>query len=221
MGGKRCGIVYEDDWIIVAEKPSGMLTIPTPKGETNTLTDLLNRELDNRGIEANAYPCHRLDRDTSGLILYAKGKAIQQKMMESFKKRLVKKTYTAFVQGDLKTASGVIRARIYNRNKNRSEEAVTNYRVIDRWKDFSVVEVEPLTGRTNQIRIHMKSIGHPLVGERIYAFRKDYKLKFRRAALHAAKLEFDHPVNGDRVNFTAPLAEDMKNFLRNTMNDER
>ena len=82
-------IIYEDDSVILVDKPSGMLVIPTPKRETNTLTDLLNRELDERGVEANAYPCHRIDRETSGLIIYAKGKKVQQLMMDEFKKRAV------------------------------------------------------------------------------------------------------------------------------------
>ena len=86
MTEKRYGIIYDDEQLLVVDKPSGMLVIPTPKKETNTLTDLLNSELDSRGIEANAYPCHRLDRETSGLIVYAKGKSVQQRMMDEFKK---------------------------------------------------------------------------------------------------------------------------------------
>ena len=84
MGNRRYRIVYEDEWLIVIDKPSGMLVIPTPKGERNTLTDLVNAELDRRGIETNAHPCHRLDRETSGLIIYAKGKRVQQAMMGAF-----------------------------------------------------------------------------------------------------------------------------------------
>lgn len=216
MADKRYEIVYEDDQIIVVDKPAGMLVIPTPKRETNTLSALLNDWLDRRGIEANAYPCHRLDRETSGLIIYAKGKAAQQKMMEQFTRRLVKKSYIAFAHGSVDKDSGTINSLVYNRNKQRGEEAVTRYKVIKRLKDFTVLEVEPVTGRTNQIRIHFKSIRHPLVGESVYAFRKDYKLKFKRAALHAQKLEFTHPVKGDKLSFTAPLAEDMEVFLRDT-----
>ena len=95
--GKRYRIIYEDQWLLVVDKLSGLLVIPTPKKESNTLTGLLNKEMDSRGVEANAYPCHRLDRETSGIIIYAKGKSIQQRMMEEFRKRLVKKTYVAFV----------------------------------------------------------------------------------------------------------------------------
>ena len=207
-------IIYEDERLIVVDKPSGMLVIPTPKKEKYTLTDVLNRELDSRGVEPNAYPCHRLDRETSGLIIYSKGKAAQKSMMEEFKSRLVKKTYIAFVQGTPRKLAETIRARIYNRNKNRNEDAVTKYRVLERRKDFSVLEVEPLTGRTNQIRIHLKGIGHPIVGESVYAFRKDYALRFKRVALHASAIEFPHPVTGKVLKFTSPLPEDMKNFVK-------
>jgi len=227
MDGKRYRIIYEDDQLIVVDKPSGMLVIPTPKKETNTLTDLLNRDLDRRGIEANAcppareihagrraHPCHRLDRETSGLIVYAKGKSVQQMMMEEFKSRTVKKVYVAFVNGRTEKDFDIIKKRIYNRNKNRSDEAVTKYKTIERRADFSIVEVEPVTGRTNQIRIHFKEIGHPLVGESVFAFRKDFKLKFKRVALHAAYIRFAHPVTKKLLEFSAPMPGDMEVFLK-------
>jgi len=210
MDAKRYKIIYEDEQLIVVDKSSGMLVIPTPKKETNTLTDLLNRELDERGIETNAHPCHRLDRETSGLIIYAKGKSVQQKMMEQFKLRAVKKVYIAFVNGRVAKDFDIITKRIYNRNKNRSDEASTKYKTIEKRGDFTIVEVEPVTGRTNQIRIHFKSIGHPLVGESVFAFRKDYKLKFKRVALHAAYIRFAHPVTKKLLEFSAPLPGDME-----------
>jgi len=210
MGDKKYSVIYEDDWLIVVDKPSGMLVIPTPKKETNTLTNLLNRELDSRGIEANAYPCHRLDRETSGLIIYSKGKSAQRLMMDRFKKRAVKKAYIAFVQGSVKKDFDIISRAIYNINKKRPEQAVTKYKVLERKRDFTVLEVEPITGRTNQIRIHLKSIGHPLVGESVFAFRKDYELRFKRAALHAAYLRFAHPVTRRELEFSAPLPSDME-----------
>ena len=211
---KRYRIVYEDGRLIVIDKPSGMLVIPTPKRETDTLTDLVNKELDARGIEVNAYPCHRLDRETSGLVIYAKGKSAQHAMMEEFRKRSVKKVYVAFVNGIVKKKFDTIKDPIYNRNKRKTDDAVTKYTVLEKHAAFTVIEVEPVTGRTNQIRIHMKSIGHPLVGETVYAFRKDFKLRFKRAALHAKRVEFNHPVTGEKMSFESPLASDMLNFLK-------
>lgn len=213
MDHKRYNILYEDQWLLVVDKPSGMLVIPTPKKETNTLTDLLNNDLDSRGVEINAYPCHRLDRETSGIIVYAKGKKMQQLIMEEFKHRRVKKAYAAFVHGVIKKSFDTIKKNIYNRNKNRSEYAVTRYTVLERHKNFSVIEAEPVTGRTNQIRIHFKDIGHPLVGESVYSFRKDFDLKFKRVALHAKYISFTHPVTKNRVEFFSEIPGDMKNLL--------
>ena len=191
-----------------------MLVIPTPKKETNTLTDLINKDLDERGIAANAYPCHRLDRETSGVILYAKGKRAQQLFMDEFKKRAVRKTYIAFVQGMVKKGQGIITEPIFNRNKKRRESAITKYRVLARNNGFTVVEAEPVTGRTNQIRIHFTRLGHPLVGESVYAFRKDFKLRFRRAALHARAIEFTHHFTKARLKLEAPLPKDMETLWK-------
>lgn len=211
---KRYNIIYEDNSIIVVNKPSGMLVIPTPKGETNTLTGLLNKELESRGVQANAYPCHRIDRETSGLIIYAKFKSIQEKMMEQFKRHFVKKTYIAFVHGIVRKNSDTLKGNVYNQKKRKTELMITRFRVIERRRDFTIVEVEPVTGRTNQIRIHFKELGHPLVGESVYAFRKDFKLRFKRAALHAKAIEFNHPATGKRMSFNLPLPDDMVNFLK-------
>jgi len=200
-------IIYEDESIIVVDKPAGTLVIPTPKNETYTLTYLLNRQLDSRGVKINAYPCHRLDRQTSGVIVYAKGKKIQKIMMGKFKERKIRKHYLAFVHGHLNKKAGTISHPIENRR------AVTKYVVLKQKESFSVVEVKPITGRTNQIRIHFKTIGHPLLGERKFAFAKDYKLKFRRAALHAERIEFTHPVTNEFLSFSSPLPEDMKRLL--------
>ena len=191
-------IVYEDDFLLVVDKPTGLLTVPTPKNEKRTLTSILN-----------LYPCHRLDRDTSGLIIYAKTKPIQHKIIEEFRQRLVKKTYIAFVQGIPGDQQGIIKNRI------DGMFAQTCYKVIEKRRDFAIVEVTPLTGRTNQIRIHFKSIGHPILGESKYAFRRDFKIKAKRLCLHAAKLEFRHPVSGDILKLECDLPEGLQEFLHN------
>jgi 23S rRNA pseudouridine1911/1915/1917 synthase len=214
MPGKHYRILYEDDWIIVIDKPSGMLVIPTPKQEKNTLTDLLNKDLDSRGIGPNAHPCHRIDRETSGLIVYAKGKSVQKLMMDLFKTRKVSKRYIAVARGAVKKSFDTIKSSVYNRNRRRGEEALTRYKVVSRLRDFSVLEVEPVTGRTNQIRIHLAGIGHPILGESVYAFRRDFKIRFKRVALHAARIEFTHPVTAKRVVFESPLPADIENLIR-------
>lgn len=202
-------VVYDDQWLLVVDKPSGLLVIPTPKKETRTLTSILNDEIKNRGQTTLFHPCHRLDRETSGLIIYAKGKAIQKKMMEEFKHRRVKKKYIAFVKGHELRKEGRINSAI------EGLEALTLYKVIAKRKDFAIVEVAPLTGRTNQIRIHFCRIGHPVLGETKYAFRRDFRVKAKRLFLHAQELCFRHPVSGAPLCLSAGLAQDMKGFLEN------
>lgn len=189
-------VVYEDKWLLVADKPSGLLVIPTPKKEKHTLTSILG-----------LYPCHRLDRETSGLIIYAKGKAIQKRMMLEFKQRRIKKTYIAFVQGLLPKEQGKINLPI------EGKPALTEYKVIEARKYFTVVQVKPITGRTNQIRLHFKNIGHPIVGESKFAFRRDFKLKAGRLCLHANALEFAHPITSKLITLTSRLPKALNNFL--------
>ena len=189
-------VIYEDEWLIVADKPSGLLTVPTLKNEKRTLTSILN-----------FYPCHRLDRETSGLIIYAKNKSIQEKIMDEFRQRQVRKTYIAFVRGLPYKNEGEIK------NKIEGLPAVTYYKVIEKKEEFAIVEVNPRTGRTNQIRIHFKQIGHPVLGETKYAFRRDFTVKAKRLMLHAARLEFRHPVTGKLLRLKSDLPKDFKDFL--------
>lgn len=193
--------------MLAVSKPSGLLTIPTPKNEPRTLTSILNEDLKQRGLSYRFHPCHRLDRETSGIIIYAKGKSIQKKMMDEFKCKRVKKTYIAFVQGIPSKNQGEIKKTIAGLS------AITKYKVIQRKKDFTVVEVLPLTGRTNQIRIHFKEINNPIVGETKYAFRRDFKLKAKRLCLHAKALEFPHPITKKYLRLRADLPQDLKNFF--------
>lgn len=190
-------IIYEDEWLLIVDKPQGLLTIPTPRKERRTLSSILKPYR----------PCHRLDRETSGLIIYAKGKSIQKKMMDEFKTRKVKKTYIAFVKGLVRQNQGEIKIPI------EGMTAMTKYRVIQKRKDFTVVEAYPLTGRTNQLRIHFKSIGHPIIGETKYAFRRDFKIKAKRLCLHASGLEFIHPITKNVISLATDLPLSMKEFL--------
>ena len=201
-------IVYEDDWLLVLDKPSGLLTIPAPKKESRTLTGILNQDLEQRKLPYRLHPCHRLDRETSGLIIYAKGKSMQQKMMDLFKQKKINKNYIVFVSGRLSNKEGQIKSLIEGRN------AVTNFRVVEDRNGFSVVEAVPLTGRTNQLRIHFKIMGHPVLGESKFAFRKDFKIKAKRLCLHAAFLEFIHPITNKKISLEAKLPDELLGFLR-------
>ena len=201
-------IIYEDDWLLVLDKPPGLLTIPTPQNEKRTLTSILNDDAQAKGLSCRLHPCHRLDRETSGLIIYAKGKSTQNKIMQIFKQRKVKKAYLAFVQGAPALAEGEIKAAI------EGQAAVTRYKTLEKRKGFSIVEAVPITGRTNQIRIHFKNLGYPILGETKYAFRRDFAIKAKRLCLHARSLEFAHPVTNNNLKLTAGIPLDLEDFLK-------
>ncbi|MBF0504338.1 MAG: RNA pseudouridine synthase [Candidatus Omnitrophica bacterium] len=209
-------VIYQDENCLVFNKPSGLLVIPTDKNEHHTLVDLVNGQ---QGEEGRLYPAHRLDRDTSGVILFARGRECQQRLMQFFKEKKVKKTYIAFVHGHLKEQSGKIRIPIKDFHQRKfaphlpAQSALTHFEVIEYYKNFTVVRVMPVTGRTNQIRIHFSKIGHPLVGEDKYAFRRDFALRFRRTALHALRLEWPDIKGTGMLCAEAPLAQDMVDFL--------
>jgi RluA family pseudouridine synthase len=208
-------VLYEDENCLVFNKPSGLLVIPTDRNEQHTLVNIVSRQ---QGYQL--YPGHRLDRDTSGAILFAKNKDIQQRLMQFFKEKRVHKTYIAFVHGRVAQPRGKIRIPIKDFHQRKfarhlpAQSALTHYEVEDYHKDFTVVKVMPITGRTNQIRIHFAKIGHPLVGEDKYAFRRDFALRFRRTALHALRLEWPRIGGGEMIKVEAPLAADMAEFLQ-------
>ena len=211
-------LLYQDDHYIAVFKPAGILTVPTDRGGERSLTEIVNEQL-SAGTDipegATVYPCHRLDKETSGVIIYGIGRAKQEAMMDLFREKKVHKKYIAFVHGRLKQPRGEIKIPIAEPGASRKDarEAVTRYSMMGQRTRFAIVEIIPLTGRTNQIRIHFKEIGHPLVGENKFVYRKDYALKFKRVALHAAELKFRHPATGEDIKIEAPLSTDMKNFL--------
>jgi len=207
-------VLFEDDQVIAFYKPANLVVIPTPKKETRTLTSIVNQQYISKDTSSKLHPCHRLDKDTTGVILYAKGKRTQQRMMEAFKEREVKKKYIAFVHGKLDNKKGKLtrNVAINQRRQNKPQEAITHYAVIEEKRQYSVVSVEPITGRTNQIRIHFKQLKHPLVGDRKFAFGKDYQLKFKRAALHASEVSWKNPLSGKACCAKADLAKDMEEF---------
>jgi 23S rRNA pseudouridine1911/1915/1917 synthase len=220
-GRKPFKVLYEDDHYIAFFKPAGLLTVRADDGKEPAMEEQVNKDFTARpdtpkGADAlKLHPCHRLDRDTSGVILFAKGHHAEELMMDLFRQRLVKKKYIAFVHGRLPHPKGEIKLALREDRDSRDPEriSVTRYEVKEQRHNFTIVEVYPLTGRTNQIRIHFKEIGFPLVGENKFIFRKDFSLKFKRTALHAWELYFKHPVTGKDVSITAPLSLDMQNFL--------
>ena len=200
-------VVYEDDHLLIVNKPPGLLTIAGPDADTRHLTLILNEDAAKEGKSYRLHPCHRLDKETSGLVIYAKGKVLQQQMMEMFRQHLVHKVYRAFAHGKISQDEGVIRKVI------EGKMAVTHFKVIKRLSECTILDVRPETGRKNQIRLHFKSLGHPLVGESKFIFRKDFSLRAKRLCLHAGSLEFSHPVSKKNIQVQCPLANDMERFL--------
>ncbi|MBU2504880.1 MAG: RNA pseudouridine synthase, partial [Candidatus Omnitrophica bacterium] len=204
---------FNDEYLIVVNKIAKILVQPSPKKEKYTLTSLLGKETGRK-----VYPCHRLDRETAGLIIYAKSEAAQREIMREFKQGEVKKKYIALVKGKLSKKKGVLEGRIIDREGKifgeRPKQAKTIYRVLKEFNNFSMVELEPLTGRTNQLRIQLAKIGNPILGERKYAFRRDFAINVKRLALCAYSLSFTHPLSKERVNLEIPLPQDMETFLK-------
>ena len=201
--------ILNDDCLVVLDKIAKLLVQPSPKREKVTLTSLLETD-----IKQKVYPCHRLDRETTGLIIYAKSQPAQREIMEQFKRAAVKKKYFALVKGRLIKSKGFLESYIIDREGKRFKEkpkiAKTKYKVIRNYHGFSLVELEPLTGRTNQIRIQLAKINHPILGERKYALGKDFKVKFRRVALHAFFISFNHPQTKKKISLEIDLAKDLK-----------
>ena len=214
-------VVYEDDDLIVVDKPAGMAVHP---GIGHPHSTLLNAILGMRpnvaSVGGTLRPglVHRLDKDTSGLLLIAKTDAAHSGLTRQFKERLVKKRYAALVCGRLVPAAAIIDAPVGRDPGDRKKmaisedgrEASTVYRTIANYPGFTHVDVRPQTGRTHQIRVHFASIGHPVAGDVTYG-RADPRIG--RHFLHAAGLEFDHPVTGARVTFESALPDDLRPML--------
>ena len=219
-------VVYEDDDLAVLDKSAGMTVHPGVNDETGTLVSALLARWPQigqmAGEEKRAGIVHRLDKDTSGLLVVAKHDAARRRLMEQFQARTVEKRYIALLERRPQTATGRVDAPIARDPAQRKRmavvrggrPAVTEFRVLD--DRFSggqaLVEVRIFTGRTHQIRVHMAFIGCPVVGDTVYGFRKQ-RVKLKRHFLHAAYLAFDHPRTGERMVFETPLPPELQNAL--------
>ncbi|MDD5746529.1 MAG: RluA family pseudouridine synthase [Candidatus Omnitrophica bacterium] len=218
-------IVYEDEHLIVLNKPPGIVVHPAAGHFDDTLVNALLFKTKNLSDVYGTLKLgivHRLDKDTSGLLVVAKDNVTHGALSEQFKQHAVKKIYIAIVRGIVEHDEGVIDAPItrspFNRKKmtvmqSAARQAVTNYRVIKRAADFTVLEVQPKSGRTHQIRVHMAHIGHPLVSDPVYG-GKAAVFGLPRQALHAKILGFTHPDTQVYLEFEAPVPEDMARIIR-------
>lgn len=229
-------ILYEDPSLIIVDKPSGMVVHPAYGNPQGTLVNaLLYHCKDLAGINGVLRPgiVHRLDKDTSGVMVVAKDEEAYRQLTKQFKSRTVEKTYWAIVYGPFRKEEGLIDAAIgrhpHERKRmslrtRRGRTAITRWRVAERLNGFTLLEVFPQTGRTHQIRVHLSSIGHPLLGDPLYGRKgrvgtihdpalKDCVMKMGRQALHAYRLAFVHPRTGKRVQFVSPVPKDMEEVL--------
>lgn len=213
-------IVYQDNDIIVVDKPAGLTVHPAPGHASGTLVNaLLAACPDLRGISGTLRPgiVHRLDKDTSGLLVVAKNDRAMRALQNQLKEREVHKTYLALVEGIPSPREGTIEAPIGRNPRNRKKMAVvaggrdsmTRYRIREEIAGgrYALLEVEPVTGRTHQIRVHMAAVGHPILSDAVYGRRSEV---IGRQFLHASKLGFGMPLGGRRVEFESPLPPDLR-----------
>ena len=218
-------IFYEDEWLAVINKPAGMVVHPGAGGETGTLVHaLLARYPEIAQMRLNPKRrgiVHRLDKDTSGLLVVARTEPVLQALMQQFSRRTVEKRYLALLERRPPSRTGRITAPIARDPANRKKMAVqrdgrpaiTEFFVEREYEGgFTLVRVHLLTGRTHQIRVHMAFVGAPIVGDRLYGQRRQ-RLPLRRQFLHACSLAFSHPVSGEPLAFEAPLPADMQQVL--------
>lgn len=218
-------IIYEDSSIIVVNKQAGLVTHPTLKKITGTLVNALMGH-----FNGNFFPyiVHRLDKDTSGVIVIAKDPDAQRILSAQFKARKTYKMYFAIVEGTLKQTEGEINAPIARNPQIRTRMDVlswgrqsrTIYKVIKNFKIASVLSVRIMTGRTHQIRVHMNYLGNPVLGDKIYGKKGTPILVCDRQMLHSAILEINHPVTGERMRFVAQLPDDFKQIIKQLHDQE-
>lgn len=225
-------IIYEDASLVVVNKPAGMVVHIGAGNDSGTLVNALLyhiRQLSTAAGDERPGIVHRLDKMTSGLMLVAKDDASHRTLAAAFKERAIRKTYITLVHGRVNRDQGTIEAPVgrdpHHRYRmktggEKARDALTNFTVIQRLQDFTLLHAMPRTGRTHQIRVHLASIGHPVAGDFVYGAPEKIRLggldqlTLPRTFLHAFRLEFAHPATGEPLSFEAPLPEDLEIFLQ-------
>ena len=216
---KLLKIVYEDAYLIVVEKMQGLLSVSTERQKERTACTILNEYLKHTGRHNRVYVVHRLDRDTSGLMMFAKDEKTQHTLRDNWHQLVFDRRYVAVVAGEMEKNEGIVRSWLTDRTfyvyssptDDGGKEAITHYRTIKRANGYSLVELHLETGRKNQIRVHMQDLGHPVVGDGRYGLEDLNPLG--RLGLHAFKLCFDHPVTGEEMRFETPYPPDFKKLF--------
>ncbi|PYT07377.1 MAG: hypothetical protein DMF49_08270 [Acidobacteria bacterium] len=217
--GEGYRVIYEDRDMIVADKDAGLLSVPTPDLEAPSLAERLFEALASRGLKKpQLYAVHRLDRQVSGLLVFARSFEALWGLVPQFETHTARRLYLAIAEGEIEASSGTERSRLAAHPSSRrvrvdpdeGKPAVTHWTVLERFDGATLCRVELETGRKNQIRVHFADMGHPLVGDERYSHPSPL---LRRVALHAELLEFEHPVQGGRTAFRSPLPADMMRLL--------
>ncbi len=223
-------IIYEDQYLLAISKKPGMLTHPVPGFDKGTIVNALLYHYDKLSKlpgRDRAGIVHRLDKDTSGLLVIAKDDNTHRLLSDKFKEREIKKTYSALVWGNFSEKKGEIilpigRSRLDRKKMSisidRGKEAVTRFEVVEEFKNAALLDIHPETGRTHQIRVHLSYIGHPIIGDEIYGSSQSKKMSgelgLARQFLHAKKLEFTHPVTGEKMVLEDKLPADLSKCLK-------
>jgi len=223
----RVKVIYEDDFLLAVDKPSGMVVNRSQTSKDNTLQDWLYAQGFGKGIEREGI-VHRLDKETSGILLVAKTKESMENLQNQFKERQVTKMYIALVHGRLRPEKGEIKAAVSRNPFNRKKmgvfvggkESFSRYQVVSDYENkegqYSLVNVWPKTGRTHQIRVHMKYLNHPLVADDLYAGRKTSRNDrkwCKRLFLQAKRIRFSHPETGKKQLLEVNLADDLESVM--------
>lgn len=218
-------IIYQDDQVLVVNKPQGMVVHPAPGNYSGTLVNAIMyhiKNLSDIGGVIRPGIVHRIDKDTSGLLMIAKTNLAHQALSAQLKDHTVDRVYVALVHGGFTKDSGTVNAPLGRHPQNRlkmaityqgGREAITHYQVLERLGPYTLVECRLETGRTHQIRVHLASIGHPLIGDPLYGAKKE-KQKSDGQFLHAKVLGFEHPVTGERMVFSAPIPDNFEKLLK-------
>ncbi|MGL1932779.1 MAG: RluA family pseudouridine synthase [Desulfotalea sp.] len=205
-------IVFEDEHLIVINKSSGLLTVATDTERRKTAFSMLSTYVKQEHPDNKIFVVHRLDRETSGLLLFAKTEKIKRAIQETWTTTISERTYIAVVEGELKKEEGVISSylaeskafRVYSSpNAENGLHSVTNFKRLKTTKNYSLVQLNLETGRKHQIRVHMQDINHPILGDKKYGAKTASPM--RRMGLHAMVLAFTHPVTGDKCHFETPI----------------
>lgn len=212
-------IIYEDEALLIIDKPAGIPVHPSILHYTNSLSNGVKYYFDSINLKKKIRPVNRLDRNTSGIVIFAKNQYIQECLIHQMQTKEFKKTYLAVVEGHLKKLNGTIDAPITRKENSiiercvaeNGEKSITHYKVLKQnfEKNYDIVECLLETGRTHQIRVHLSYIGHPLIGDTLYGNNSKY---ISRQALHAYKVEFIHPITNKLTQFTSDIPKDFVSF---------